>query len=103
MVVTSETEKPLVVISHSQNDAEWLQWLRPQLDVLATYGHIEVWDDQQITAGQDKFFALDEQLERAAIAFCRVVSICGFQSSPPMRRKFLLAIVIRMRRGKIAW
>ena len=64
--------KPLVVVSHCREDDAWRDWMRPQLDVLAQYGHIAVWDDHDIAAGQDKFFALDDQLRRAAIAVCLI-------------------------------
>ncbi len=92
----SAEQRPLVVISHSREDGEWLEWMRTQLDVLAQYDHIEVWDDRQIAAGEDKFFALDEQLGRATIAIC-LISV-HYLASPFIRKQEVNFLLERRQR-----
>ncbi len=92
----SAEQRPLVVISHSREDGEWLEGMRTQLDVLAQYGHIEVWDDRQIAAGEDKFFALDEQLGRATIAICLISA--HYLASPFIRKQEVNFLLERRQR-----
>ncbi len=70
--MVADSPRPLVVISHCKADETLALRLRKHLNVVAEYGDIEVWDEHQVETGEDAYFKLYEQLERAAIAICLI-------------------------------
>ncbi len=61
-------DTPLVFISYSHADEAWKHRLRQQLDVLSLQGELSVWDDRDITVGEDWRPAIDKALSDARIA-----------------------------------
>lgn len=45
--------RPSVFISYSHKDEEWKDRLQTHLDVLGVEGLLDVWEDRQISAGDD--------------------------------------------------
>jgi hypothetical protein len=59
---------PLIFISYSHKDRDVIALLRKQLQVIATEGYIDFWDDTRIAAGDDWRPQIETAIENAQIA-----------------------------------
>ena len=64
--------KPLVVVSSVSDDEEWLNAFQPHLDILGQYGDVDVWDENDIAAGSDRYREMDERMKSARIVICLI-------------------------------
>ena len=58
----------LIFISYSHKDREVIALLREQLQVIATEGYADFWDDTRIMAGDDWLPQIEKAIEDAQIA-----------------------------------
>ncbi len=64
--------EPTVFISYSRKDEVWMDRLLPQLKALEQVGHITVWNDRQIGAGDKWFDEIKEVMDRTTVAVCLI-------------------------------
>ena len=57
-----------IFISYSHKDKSWKERLQTQLKVLELEGYFSVWDDRQITPGDDWFTEIERELNQAKVA-----------------------------------
>ena len=57
-----------IFISYSHKDKSWKERLQTQLKVLELEGYFSVWDDRQITLGDDWFTEIERELNQAKVA-----------------------------------
>ena len=65
-------DKPTVFISYSHQDEEWKDLLVTQLRALELLGHIVIWDDRKIDAGEQWYPEIQAAMQRADIALCLI-------------------------------
>ncbi|HKQ51849.1 MAG TPA: P-loop NTPase fold protein, partial [Pyrinomonadaceae bacterium] len=65
---TAASTPPLVFISYSHKDEEWKDRLRTHLKPAEHSGLITVWDDRRIEAGESWDEAIQQAIERTAVA-----------------------------------
>ena len=64
--------KPTVFISYSHLDEEWKDWLVRHLAVSQKQGHLELWHDRMIGAGEDWERQIQEAMNAASVAILLV-------------------------------
>ena len=64
--------KPTVFISYSHKDEVWKDRLRTHLAILEKVGHITVWDDRHIDAGELWFPKIEQAMANAAVTVCLI-------------------------------
>jgi len=67
-----ESPRLTVFVSHSHQDKLWKDRLLPHLGVLKQVGHITIWDDHDIGAGEDSYDEIKQVMEQAAVAVCLI-------------------------------
>ncbi|MEE8585752.1 MAG: TIR domain-containing protein, partial [Acidobacteriota bacterium] len=92
-------DKPLVLISYSEQDKSWLKRLRPHLEVLAEYGHVDVWDEGRIAYGEERYREFDTNMQRAAIAVCLISA--DYLSSDFIRKEEVYHLLDRRQRESL--
>src|SRR6185503_14831110 len=65
-------DKPTVFISYSHKDEIWKDRLVTQLRALELLGHIVIWEDRKIDAGEQWYPEIQEAMQRADIALCLI-------------------------------
>jgi len=60
--------KPTVFISYSHKDEIWKDRLMSQLRVLSKRGFLSLWDDRQISAGEDWYEQIEKAMTAASVA-----------------------------------
>ena len=48
----AKSDNPLVVVLHHKSDHDWLVKLRTHLKIAEQYGLVEIWDSDDIEAGE---------------------------------------------------
>jgi len=64
--------KPTIFISYCHKDEAWKDRLDPHLRTLQQYGHIVVWDDRKIDAGEKWYPEIEQAMQDAAVAVCLI-------------------------------
>lgn len=75
--------QPIIFISYSHKDEAWKECLETQLQVLAKEGIFDVWDDRQITTGDEWQPKIEKSMETATLAILLVSA--DFLTSPFIR------------------
>ncbi len=60
--------KPIVFISYSHKDEDWKNRLVSHLGVLQSEGHLDIWDDRRIEAGDDWYPEIQKAIDTASVA-----------------------------------
>lgn len=66
--MSSCADRPLIIISYSHRDEEAKQFVDDHLGVLHNLGKAEVWEDGQLTIGDDWFKTIKEKLETCTVS-----------------------------------
>ncbi len=72
--MTVPNEKPVVFVSYSHKDQEWLDLLRPHLEQLELVGVLEVWHDLKLTGGQHWYQEIEHVLARTRYALLLITA-----------------------------
>ena len=90
--------KTMVFISYSRKDHKWKQQVVTHLRVLENQGMLDVWDDTQITAGNEWCLEIEHALETAAIALL-LISANSLTSEFVLQREIPLLLERRSNEG----
>jgi TIR domain len=92
------SSKPVIFISYSHKDAEWLEFVQSHLQVGVANDHFETWDDRHIAGGADWAKEIDDALDRCA-AFILLVSRYSLTSNFILKKEVQAALEARWKRG----
>ncbi|HKQ51542.1 MAG TPA: toll/interleukin-1 receptor domain-containing protein, partial [Pyrinomonadaceae bacterium] len=67
-MTTAAEKKPTVFISYSHKDEKWKDRLVAQLGVSQQQGHLVLWDDRRIGAGEDWYQAITSAIDAGSVA-----------------------------------
>ena len=82
-----------IFISYSRKDEDWKNRLQEQLEVLALDDHFSVWEDSQITPGDNWLAEIKRELNQAKVAVMLISA--SFLTSPFIRAKEIPILVQR--------
>jgi len=60
--------KPIIFISYSHKDEDWKNRLVRHLGVLQSEGHLDIWDDKRIEAGEDWYPEIQNAIDTSSVA-----------------------------------
>ena len=92
---TTPPAKPHIFISYSHKDEMWKDRLMTHLQVLALEDYFEVWDDRQITTGEDWYTEIEQAMTQASLAVLLVTA--NFLTSDFIRGKEVPHLMERRR------
>jgi hypothetical protein len=79
----TSSSAPRVFISYSHKDEEWKDRLQTHLNVLGVEGLLDVWEDRQISAGDDWYKEIKSAIERTDVVVFLISA--NFLTSPFIR------------------
>jgi tetratricopeptide (TPR) repeat protein len=94
----SSLVKPVIFISYSHKDRQWLEFVQGHLQVAVTNDHFETWDDRRIEAGADWAAEIDAALWKCA-AFILLVSRHSLVSGFILNQEVKAALEAHWTRG----
>ena len=89
----TSTQPPKVFISYSHQDEHWKDRLKLQLAVLGMEGLLSVWDDRQITEGDDWYPEIKAALNSCDVAILLITA--NFLTSGFIRKEEIPALLKR--------
>jgi tetratricopeptide (TPR) repeat protein len=90
--------KPIIFISYSHKDRQWLKFVQGHLEVGVTNDHFQTWDDRRIRGGADWAKEIDDALWRCS-AFILLVSRHSLVSAFVLRQEVQTALDAHWERG----
>jgi len=93
MLTYYQMSRPTIFISYCRKDIEFKNLLLGQLGVLEREGLIDIWEDELIAGGSDRFREIERGMEIARVAI--LIISADYLNSPAIRAKELPELLAR--------